>query len=181
MDLPFEFIEKALENRHRIIGSTTQQDASASSWNSQLVRKMCELCRHSITSELEVHHIEPRRLAKKGILEDGSSMNDPRNLIVLCNTCHDQVHSNEETVDLSVQMTSNGPERMVPSEFHTPPPGESSKNKKHGKWTEEEIEQIQVVLKKYHTQSLKSIRGLLSSTYGIAVSESVLSRMRKGE
>jgi DNA mismatch repair protein MutS len=178
MDLPFEFIEKALENRHRIIGSTTQQDASTSAWNSQLVRKMCELCRHSITSELEVHHIEPRRLAKKGVLQDGSSMNDPRNLIVLCKTCHDQIHSSDETVesvDLSLQMTSNGPERMIRS------PGESSKNKKHGKWSEEEIEQIQAVLKKYHTQSLKSIRGLLSSTYGIAVSESVLSRMRKGE
>ena len=39
MDLPFEFIEQALKNRHQIMGSTIQQDAAASSWNAEIVRR----------------------------------------------------------------------------------------------------------------------------------------------
>lgn len=181
MDLPFEFIENALENRHRIIGSTTQHDASSSTWNSQIVRNRCERCNHSITSELEVHHIEARRLAKKGILQDGSSMNDPRNLIVLCKTCHDEVHASEQDTSLALQMTSNGPERMPTAIPTVMPPGTLPNIATKSKWSDEEKEQIRAVLRKYHTQSLKTIRGLLSSTYGIMISESVLSRMRKEE
>jgi DNA mismatch repair protein MutS len=113
MALPFEFIESALATRHRIVGSTTQQHAKSSAWNPNIVRKECERCRHPICSELEVHHIEHRASADAlGRLPDGTHMNKESNLMVICQTCHDQLHRGEFSVG-PVRQTSDGPERVI--------------------------------------------------------------------
>jgi len=112
MDLPFEFIEQALQNRHRIIGSKCQENVSKSYWNSEIIRKECEICKTQICSELEVHHIVPRAMAINNILEDGSHMNEKRNLIVICQSCHDKVHANKIEIG-PLQITSDGPERVI--------------------------------------------------------------------
>jgi len=172
MDLPFEFIEQALKNRHSIIGSTSQQEATSSAWNKEIVRRECEVCHKTITSDLEVHHIKPRAEAQNGIHEDGTHMNDKRNLIVICEACHDKVHA--KTVEIGeVKVTSDGPQREISVK---PEPA-----KRKGKWTEEEMETIVNTLKKYTTLSLKSVRAQLSSKNGIEVSEAVLSKIRKGQ
>jgi DNA mismatch repair protein MutS len=112
MDLPFEFIEQALKNRHQIMGSVKQEEASSSSWNTEIVRKVCEVCHKTITSDLEVHHIKERASAINGVLEDGTHMNDKRNLIVICEDCHDKVHS--EKIEIGeMKMTSDGPQREI--------------------------------------------------------------------
>ena len=165
MDLPFEFIEQALENRHKIMGSTRQMDASVSNWNKDIIRKECEICKNPIG--LEVHHITPRAEAKNGILEDGSIMNDKRNLIVICQKCHDEVHAGNMEIG-EIQITSDGPERKIM---------ESRKSK--SKWSEEEHKTIMDTLHKYSSLSLKAIRAHLSSKYDINISEGVLSKMRK--
>jgi DNA mismatch repair protein MutS len=176
MALPFEFIESALATRHRIIGSTTQQGAASSSWNSSVVRRECERCRHPICSDLEVHHVQHRASADVlGRLPDGTSMNKESNLMVICQTCHDQLHRGEFVVG-PVQQTSDGPERVIQeSDKKIQEPG----TKKNGKWSEEELETVRTTLKMYSSLSLKSIRAYLSSTYAIEISESVLSRIRK--
>jgi DNA mismatch repair protein MutS len=115
MDLPFEFIEQALKNRHQIMGSVKQEEATSSTWNTDIVRKVCEVCHKAITSDLEVHHIKERASASNGILEDGSHMNDKRNLIVICEACHDKVHN--RTIDIGpIKMTSDGPQREIKEE-----------------------------------------------------------------
>jgi len=173
MDLPFEFIEQALKNRHQIIGSTTQQEAMSSTWNTEIVRKVCEVCHKAITSDLEVHHIKERASASNGILEDGSHMNDKRNLIVICEACHDKVHSG--TIDIGpIKMTSDGPQREIKEESSV-----SSKSQKKSKWSNEENQTIVVTLRKYSTLSLKSLRAHLSSKHEIEISEAVLGKMRK--
>jgi DNA mismatch repair protein MutS len=172
MDLPFEFIEQALKNRHQIIGSTTQHEATSSVWNKNIVRKECEVCHKQITSDLEVHHIKERSTAISGILQDGTHMNDKNNLIVICTTCHDKTHSGEIEIG-EVKITSDGPEReiIIKKEEHSP--------KKKGKWSDEEMKTIVDTLKKYSTLSLKSIRAQLSAKYEIEISEGVLGKMRK--
>jgi DNA mismatch repair ATPase MutS len=176
MDLPFEFIEQALKNRHRIIGSTTQIEAKTSSWNTFICKKECEICKKQITSSLEVHHIKPRKSACDGVLEDGTNMNDKRNLIVICNNCHDKVH-NESIVLGDVKMTSDGPDREI---VYKSEDIEIQKiQKRTGKWSNDEICIINETLKKYSTLSLKSIRAQLSSKHGIEISEGVLGKMRK--
>lgn len=183
MALPFDFIETALATRHRIIGSTTVRDAKSSAWNSSIIRKECERCHHVICSDLEVHHIQHRAIANAfGILPDGTHMNKESNLMVICQTCHDQLHRGEFEVG-PVRQTSYGMERVIhekvpvtqEEEKKTPEPGA----KKHGKWTDEEIETVRTTLRMYSSLSLKSIRAYLSSTYAIEISEGVLARIRK--
>lgn len=168
MDLPFEFIEQALKNRHQIMGSTTQQEASLSVWNKNIVRKECEVC-HKV-SDLEVHHIKERASAVNGILEDGSHMNDKRNLIVICQKCHDEVHAGDIGIG-EVKVTSDGPEREIIKD--------GSLVKKKSKWSDEERETIVDTLRKYSTLSLKSVRAHLSSKHEIEISEAMLGKMRK--
>lgn len=170
MDLPFEFIEQALQHRHRIVGSVRQEEAIHSSWNKEIVRRACESCQKPITSELEVHHLQHRASAQNQILEDGTHMNDKRNLIVLCETCHDLNHAGTLIIG-DIQLTSNGPERVIQRV--------ESPVKKNGKWTEEEIETVKSTLKKYTSLSLKSIRAQLSSKHSIEMSETMLGKMRR--
>ena len=161
MDLPFEFIEQALENRRKITGS-----AKKSSWNTDIIRKECEIC-HKETG-LEVHHIKPRADAKNGILEDGTHMNDKRNLIVICQACHDKTHDGKIEIG-EIKITSDGPERII-----------SKSNKlKSSKWSEEETKIIMDTLEKYSKLSLKALRAHLSSKHEIDISEGVLSKFRK--
>ena len=168
MDLPFEFIEQALKNRHKIMGSTKQMDALKSNWNTEIVRKECEVCHKEMINELEVHHIKPRAEAKNGILEDGSHMNDKRNLIVICQKCHDEIHSGKLEIG-DVKMTSDGPEREIIK----------NSPKRKGKWSEEEHKTIVDTLHKYSSMSLKSIRAHLSSKYEIDISEGILGKIRR--
>lgn len=189
MDLPFDFIQQALEIRHRITKTVTQENASSSSWNTQITRRVCELCSHSISSELEVHHLQPRSSADSNHhLKDGTHMNEKRNLIVICQTCHDQIHAGNIQVG-PIQITSNGPEREVIRSLETTSPSSAPTQSvsssssalalpKRSKWTEEEWQMMIETVKKYSTLSLKSIRAHLSSS-GIQVSESVLSSIRK--
>jgi predicted HNH restriction endonuclease len=158
------------------MGSVKQEDATSSSWNTEIVRKECEVCHKVMTSDLEVHHIKPRASAENGVLEDGSHMNDKRNLIVICQKCHDEVHADRIEIG-EVKMTSDGPERKI---VISPPesPKEEKKTKK-SKWSEEELETIVDTLRKYSTLSLKSVRAHLSSKHEIEISEAVLGKMRK--
>ena len=173
MDLPFEFIEQALKNRHQIMGSVKQEEATSSAWNTDIVRKVCEVCHKAITSDLEVHHIKERASASNGILEDGSHMNDKRNLIVICEACHDKVHN--RTIDIGpIKMTSDGPQREIKEESSV-----SSKSQKKSKWSDEEHQTIVDTLHKYSTLSLKSLRAHLSSKHEIDISEAVLGKIRK--
>jgi DNA mismatch repair protein MutS len=175
MDLPMEFIEQALTNRNRITGSTRLTDASTSSWNKEIVRKECEVCKAPVTKDLEVHHIKHRASATNSILEDGTHMNDKRNLVVLCEKCHDAIHSNAVEVG-EFKMTSEGPERNI---IITPPTISDVKLKSKSKWTDEELEIVISILKRYKTLALKSIRHFLSSKHSIEISEGVLGKMRR--
>ena len=176
MDLPFEFIEQALKNRHQIMGSTIQLEATSSSWNTEIVRKECEVCHKIMTSDLEVHHIKERASAVNGVLEDGSHMNDKRNLIVICQGCHDEVHANKIEIG-EMKMTSEGPEREIIKENTSV--SSEKKTQKKSKWSEEERQTIVDTLRKYSTLSLKSVRAHLSSKHEIEISEAVLGKMRR--
>lgn len=192
LDLPREFIDHALAIRHQILGTTTQQAAPSSSWNSAVIRRACERCGHPVVRDLEVHHVRHRADADAtGHFTDGSSMNAVSNLMVICQACHDALHRGDFTVGPVVQ-TSNGPERVI----HDADPGDQNHaedpedpedqkealeraKRRHGKWTDAEVEQVKETLRMYPSLALKRIRAFLSSTHGIDMSESVLSRFRK--
>ena len=112
MDLPFEFIENALQYRNQLTSSITQEEAKGSQWNKEIVRRDCEVCKKTITTDLEVHHIEARATAINNRLENGTHMNDKRNLVVICQTCHDAIHANQIIIK-PLRMSSDGPERPI--------------------------------------------------------------------
>jgi DNA mismatch repair protein MutS len=170
MDLPFEFIEQALQYRHQLTASNTQEEAKGSQWNKEIVRRDCEVCKKPITKDLEVHHIEARATAINNRLENGTHMNDKRNLVVICQSCHDAIHANQITIG-PMRMTSDGPERPIQQVIQ-------SSNKK-GKWTEEELETMKKTLRTFSSLSLKSVRAHLHAKYDIDVSEGILGKMRK--
>ena len=184
MDLPFEFMEQAVQNRHRLMGTCPIQEAPTSSWNREIVRKQCERCLTPIQSELEVHHVQERHTARHGILPNGMPMNDPRNLMVLCETCHDAVHANHVEIG-PIRHSSEGPIRILyetsaslsalsASAALTPgaPPIK-------GKWSAEERQTIMDTLRTYSSMSFKSLRAMLDAKYDIQISESMLGKMRR--
>ena len=100
MGLPFELIQRAHEIRRSLEGITTVQDAPKSVYNAQIQRQACEVCKTACG--LEVHHIEEQ--AKGG-------SNQLRNLIVVCESCHDKHHNG--TIEISpLTQTSYGLERF---------------------------------------------------------------------
>ena len=177
MDLPFEFIEQALKNRHTIMGSTVQDAAVSSSWNTSIVRKECEICKHVITKDLEVHHVQHRASATQGILANGTAMNDQRNLMVICQKCHDEIHADKVEVG-QLQMTSDGPEREIIIKDNKKEKQEKQ-DKRKGKWLKEELETITNTLKEYTSTSLKALKNMLYSKYEINISESMLGAMKR--
>ena len=115
-----------------------------------------------------MHHIEPRASATNGRLADGSHMNDKRNLMVICESCHDKIHA--ETIQLGpLQMTSDGPERVI-TEVH---------EKKKSKWTDEQMKTVMEILQKFPSLALKAVRAKLSQIHNIDMSESALGKIRR--
>jgi DNA mismatch repair protein MutS len=104
MGLPLEFLEGAHAIRKRLTGGE-----ATSRWNAEVVRKDCEICGSAAT---EVHHVIQRASAVAGRLADGSSMNNVRNLVTVCEACHDKHHKGEIQIG-QVRLTSEGPIRDV--------------------------------------------------------------------
>ena len=120
-------------------------------------------------------------------------MNDKRNLIVICQICHDKVHANKIEIG-PLQITSNGPERVIttsepvnidkvanidPIESIITEPAEPKKKTRKGKWSDDEMTIIRDTLQSYTSLSLKSIRSYLSSKYSIEISECVLGKLKR--
>ena len=149
MGLPFEIIQRAHEIRRSLEGTATIQDAPKSSYNTQIQRQICEHCKHPIVKDLEVHHIEEK--AKGG-------SNKLRNLIVLCESCHDKHHNQEITITPLTQ-TSEGVERFA----YVPPP------KKTSKWTDEQVLLIKETVQANRTRPAIRICGILQESHGIQI------------
>ncbi len=158
MCIPFEVLEKAHSIRRGLVGAVAEEEAPASDWNATVTRKMCELCGHEMVRELEVHHIRPRAEASaSGHFTDGSRMNDLRNLVVVCQGCHDRHHAGQLTIG-TVKMTSEGPEREVIAaaeesaaapdlaQFAYTPPGPA---RRPGGLSDEDLEKVRAFLRKY--------------------------------
>jgi hypothetical protein len=110
MGIPIEVLTTAHEIRRSLTGESAEGVASA--WNSAVQRRVCEICSAAILRDLEVHHIQPRASATGGRLADGTHMNNLRNLIVVCQTCHDAHHAGELEIG-PVRQTSDGPIREI--------------------------------------------------------------------
>jgi DNA mismatch repair protein MutS len=140
MGVPFSVLERAHEIRRALGGEVAVEEAPKSSWNAAIQRKRCEVCGNPVANSLEVHHITPR-------CEGGG--NELRNLVVLCERCHDKHHAGEIEVG-ELRMTSEGLERSTVVSSNTSAPSKS-------KWTEEQKDSIRTIVQKYKGRPTKRI------------------------
>ena len=169
MAIPFDVLESAHKIRKELVGVKSEQEAPLSSWNSALQRRACEKCGSENVRELEAHHIEERATAHNGRLADGTHMNNIRNLVVLCEECHDKVHKNEIAVGPVVQ-TSEGEVRDI---------RELQKYAyKHPDFTEEQLALIRQDLITYKTQAPARIIFYIEQRHGIKLTLQRLKTIR---
>jgi DNA mismatch repair protein MutS len=177
LHLPADFLESAQKIRRTLLGHAAEEEASGSQWNSQVIRKACELCRHPIVRDLEVHHIRPRAEANGEHFTDGSARDSLANLIVVCSKCHDKHHAG--LLDIQpLQQTSAGPQRISPT--GSPVASEPSvTSTKMSKWMDEEKNTIINLLQRLPNAPLKRIVFDLETQHGITISEGSLAKFRK--
>lgn len=172
MHLPHEILKEAHMFRKKLLGETFLEDATSSTWNPLVVRKECEICKAAIVRDLEVHHIQPRADAVNGRFQDNTSMNDIRNLIVVCQSCHDKHHAGQLTIGPQ-KLTSEGPQRLVTTAVQPIP------KKIKVKWSEEEL----AILERYCRESphlpISRLVYELKQKEDISIAESALRKFKQ--
>jgi DNA mismatch repair protein MutS len=131
-----EFIKKALEIKNILIGKDPDSSAlgtKKSRYNSDLLMDKCDMCGKrsgdmsvsksktktgskttSKTTNLETHHINHQKDCEKGFVKSKPHIkkNQIFNLMVLCQNCHDKIHSQGIEIE-GIKMTSNGKKIIV--------------------------------------------------------------------
>ena len=164
MNIPHDFLDLAISIRKTIL----KEDFKQSNYNKNISVHSCEVCGSSISNMLEVHHITPQKDSTNSILPNGQNKDHIRNLVVVCQSCHDKHHSNQIEIG-SVKQTSNGLERDI---------SEVKISVKRSKYTDEQKEVIQLYLVKYKNLSPKRIAYDLEKNEDIQISESSLRAFR---
>ena len=178
LHLPVDFLEGAHKIRRHLLGEKTEEDATASQWNSQVRLRACELCRHPIARDLEVHHIRPRVDANGKHFTDGSGRDATQNLIVVCSMCHDKHHAGQLEIP-TLQVTSAGLKRVSDTASVTSESTRASGATKASKWTDEQREIILNTLRRQPNTPLRRIMNELEHTHSIVISESTLKAFRQ--
>jgi hypothetical protein len=170
--LPHDFLESAVKIRRQILGKKSEEESQSSGWNSNVIRKTCQMCGHDIVRDLEVHHIRPRAEANGLHFKDGSARDSLANLMVVCAKCHDLHHAGKLEIQ-PLQQTSKG---ML--QIEVPKPQEKSEEASKSP-TEERKHIIIDTLRRLPNVPLKRIMYDLDVNHGIQVSEATLRAYRK--
>jgi DNA mismatch repair protein MutS len=116
-----KFIDTALEIKNELLESfDTMISGKVSKYNTNVLIYECNLCgkkdKNSHLSHLETHHINFQKDCEKGLVKGKQHLkkNQEANLIVLCNECHDKIHSGKIKIN-GYTMTSKGKTAIVES------------------------------------------------------------------
>lgn len=171
LNLPLAFLEKAHKFRHQLLGTTSDEESTQSSYNGNVFLKECKICKCALKNLLEVHHIRPQKEAdQNGYFADGSHKDERSNLIVVCRSCHDK-HHNSEIVIGKVKKTSHGNEQEVQILEKSVP------KKTKSKWTEEEQQMILQYIKEKPNATAEYIKHKLQEL-NIKISEIQIRKLR---
>lgn len=182
MAIPLELLERAHKIRRDLLGSATEEDAPTSDWNATLQRRACELCGCGIVKDLEVHHIQPRAEAVDGF-SGGVKLNDLRNLIVVCQVCHDKHHAGMLKIG-PMQQTSDGPQRSVldfskyEHKIEEGRPATIKSHSRQGGLSENQIQKVESYLLRYPNCTPSRLVFDLEQKEGIKITQQRLRSMR---
>ena len=182
MNIPDAVLAAAHTIRRGLLGTTVETDAPTSAWNPAVQRRACERCGAALVRDLEVHHIQARASATaNGRLADGTHMNHVRNLMVVCQTCHDRHHAGTAPIEPR-KATSDGPMCVSP----VSPPGSDAEeattvrttSSPRSKWTAEQMEIIEIYLRRYPNVPPKRVAFDLEEKEAIKISVASLRTIR---
>jgi len=166
MCVPSEYLELANSIRKDLLHEKIKE----SSYNKNIIVQCCEVCNNTIHHMLEVHHIVQQKEANNdGILPNGFHKNNGRNLIVLCQLCHDKYHAGNLHIG-PLKQTSNGEVRILE---------EKKEIVSKSKWNHHDLTIIHSYFKKYPTLGIKRLAYELETNEDIKISESSLRSLRK--
>jgi DNA mismatch repair protein MutS len=168
LHIPIGVLDRAHEIRAKLLG----QDETKSRYNSSHTISSCEVCNKSIHRELEVHHIQERAAAIGSRNQDGTALNSTRNLITVCQTCHDKHHAKELDIK-EVLQTSKGEVRIVSKNI-------IKKKTKEVKYTKEEQETILKCIKENKGLANTLIAMKLQQDYNIVMTKKDIDSFLKG-
>ena len=95
--LPEDFLEKAYKIRNKYHPEMKGGlEHPTSSYNSQKVRGMCELCRTELSQE--THHIAEQHMAGQDGYIGTFHKNHKANLLALCESCHQKQHMSKDGI-----------------------------------------------------------------------------------
>ena len=168
LHIPIDVLDRAHEIRTKLLG----QAETKSRYNSSHQVAFCEVCQKSIHSNLEVHHIQERAAANGGRNTDGTALNSTRNLITVCQVCHDKHHAKELEIK-EVLQTSKGEVRIVKKNL-------IKKKSKEIKYTEEEQETILKCIRENKGLASTLLAIKLQQDYNIAMTKKDIEVFLKG-
>jgi DNA mismatch repair protein MutS len=91
-----EFMEEAYKIRNKYYpNSRGELSNDKSRYNSKKIRGMCEMCNAKLGEE--IHHINQQKDADKNGFIGSFHKNHPANLMSICEKCHDDIHSSDNT------------------------------------------------------------------------------------
>lgn len=180
LHLPTDMIERAYTMRRALLGEDSIVDAKESSWNSNIIRQACTSCGKQTSHTLEVHHIQERAHAtKQKRNENGTALNHVRNLVVLCEECHDAHHAGTLHIG-PIEDTSEGPVRSIQRlAEYAYVPKESVKLKRKGLWSDEQLEAIQKTRTQHPSLHVKLLAFQIQREHEIQITDAQLKLLLK--
>jgi DNA mismatch repair protein MutS len=110
LHMPPSLLEAAYGFRRTLLG---EDPRAGNSYNADVLQRACEVCGSALARDIEVHHIQEQHDAvKKTWNADGTALHGLRNLVAVCQRCHDAHHAGAITIGM-VKDTSAGAQREV--------------------------------------------------------------------
>ena len=109
LHMPPALLEAAYGFRRTLLGEVPRE---TNSYNADVLMRACEVCGSSLARDIEVHHIQEQHVASDKFNADGTALHGLRNLVAVCQSCHDAHHAGAITIGM-VKDTSAGARRTV--------------------------------------------------------------------
>lgn len=170
MDMESSFLHLASVIRHEIIDSSSEFiNNKKSVYNKKVIMNECGVCKKTNPNgtNLECHHIRFQEEAStSGIIDDRFHKNMEFNLVPLCTSCHDNVHSSKLEIKGWIQ-TSDG----IRLEFKQQSEENNSTSFLHNN--------IKLLINLKKTNSYKKVLNILKTTYNVDSTEYKLKKFIK--
>jgi DNA mismatch repair protein MutS len=111
LHLNMDFLDIAYQIRSKYFpNSKSELLHNTTTYNAKKVRGFCEICKEELGTE--THHLEPQKSAnEKGFVQTKDSVfkkNHQANLVSICDKCHLQMHSTQNTNKTVKKNTTKG-------------------------------------------------------------------------